>query len=172
MAHVLSSEEIICLSRCSSYSQYCHMRDQFEKGCCSFCDVDTAINTILFENESWRLWENAFPNGRGCAVMLLIAHTRHTRQLSDISKTEWGDLAEIMHFVAQKYELDGGMFFMRFGDMHLNAGTVPHLHWNLWVPDGSKELRIPVLKELSEVNHDLVRMHSFSARYEAGELPE
>lgn len=59
---------------------------------------------------------------------------------------------------------------MRFGDMRYNAGTVPHLHWNLWVPDCTGEVRIPVFKDKTKHTENQMRASEFARRYEANEI--
>lgn len=170
-AHTLTDEELFCLEDCSTYPQYYLMRQRFESEVCGFCVIDTKINTILFENEHWVLFENAFKNDRGCSVMLLIVTRDHFRFPSEVTADAWAALQEMMEWATERYQLPGGMLFMRFGDMRLNAGTVPHLHFNLWVPDESKEVRIPVFKNPDARKRNTEQAEKFAADYEAGVIP-
>ncbi len=73
--------------------------------------------------------------------------------------------------IAMKYTLAGGIIATRFGDMSLNSGTVPHLHENIMVPNGTGEVRIPVFKDPKDRAENQARAAEFSVRYEAGEKP-
>lgn len=167
----LSAEEFFCLEGCTSYEQYYHMRHQFEHGICPFCNIDPSVNNVAWQSGSWVAWENAFSNKRACSVMLVIAHREHVRRLDQISSEDWCGFHKIMGELTKDFALQGGMLFMRFGDMRLNAGTVPHLHWNLWVPDGTGEVRVPIYKDANAREKNRSRASVFSARYEAHEIP-
>lgn len=167
MAHQLTEEELGCLTNCSSYEQYRTMRERFESGHCGFCEIDPTVNTALFENDHWLVWENAFRNDRACKVMLVIITRDHLRSLADISKEAWTAFDDMLKWAALHYELAGGMLFMRFGDMRLNAGTVPHLHVNLWVPDETAALEVPIYKDPEKRARNLHRATEFARSYEA-----
>lgn len=147
------------------------MRSQFERGCCPFCHIDTQINSVLFSNTNWLVWENAFKNDRQCEVMLVIVSRKHIRGLEEITPSAWVDLSNVLSTVEKQFPLLGGMLFIRFGDMRLNAGTVPHLHFNLWVPNGQGEVRVPIYKNFTESERNRVRAVAFAKQYEAGEKP-
>jgi hypothetical protein len=55
--------------------------------------------------------------------------------------------------------------------MRMNAGTVPHLHYNTFNPSGAGEVRIPVFKDPSDRAENELRAAAFAARYEANEVP-
>ena len=170
MVHILTDEEEFCLQGCGSYKQYYIMRKRFEEECV-FCVIDPQVNKILFENEHWRLWENAFVDGRGMKTALLIASKEHWRALQDIPRSAWSALYDALEYAEEHFDLPGGMLFMRFGDMRMNAGTVPHLHINLWVPSGEKEVRVPIFKKPEDRQRNIARASAFARRYEAGETP-
>lgn len=69
------------------------------------------------------------------------------------------------------FDLPGGGVIIRFGDMRRNAGTVPHLHENIMVPDGTAEVRIPLFKNPEDRQKNGARATEFAKRYETGELP-
>ena len=112
---------------------------------------------------------NGFKNERACDVMLLIITKMHLRKLDDITSRVWSSFHEVVTWIESKYALPGGMLFMRFGDMRYNVGTVPHLHWNLWVPNRKDSVLIPLFKtkELWQAHND--KMSEFSVRFERGE---
>ena len=168
-AKELTEEERFCTTLPYDFAYYCQLRKTFEEGYCGFCDLDEAINPTLYENEHWILTENAFKNVRPCKVMLLIISKEHWRQLGDITPEAWASFSEMIAWAEKEYNIPGGMLFLRFGDMRLNAGTMLHLHWNLWVPDGSGPLSAPIFKSEEERAKDEARAAGFAARYEAGE---
>lgn len=167
----LSDEEKFCLEGCGSYWQYHHVRSNFEHGICPFC-VRNPINVILHENTYWMLWENPYKNTRHCKTMLVIVLKQHVRSLVDMNLKQWTYLEDMLLWATQKFKLSGGVLLMRFGDMRENAGTVPHLHFNLWVPDGTGEVRIPVFKDPKNREKNKERAAAFAARYEVGEVPD
>ncbi len=98
--------------------------------------------------------------------MLVIITRDHLRSLADISKEAWTAFDDVLKWVASRYKLEGGMLFMRFGDMRLNAGTVPHLHFNLWVPDEAAALTVPIYKDPGKREQNLHRTSRFARYYE------
>lgn len=168
----LTHEEKFCLEGCSTYAQYYEMRRQFESGVCPFCVVNSSINKTLFDNEHWLVWENAFSAGEHCKHMFVIVAKRHIRILPNVTPAGWMALDEALSWLHAMYRLPGGMLFLRFGDMCFNAGTVPHLHFNLWVPDGSGEVRIPLYKTPEQREKNRVRALTFAEHYRSNLVPE
>jgi len=165
----LTDEEKYSVTLAYEFSYFCKLHETFEDDNCGFCHIDPNINKVLFENEHWIIFENAFKNVRPCEVMLVIISREHWRKLGDITPRAWASFAEMISFAEENYNLPGGMLFLRFGDMRLNAGTMPHLHWNIWVPNGSGTLNIPLYKSVEERAKDVARGLEFQKRYDAGE---
>lgn len=165
MARELTEEELYCLENCTTFEQYRVMRLRFESGRCNFCELDLELNFTLYENRHWILWENAFKNERACQTMLVIATKKHLRTLVEISNEAWSSFHDLLTWADQHFDLPGGMLFIRFGDMRLNAGTVTHLHWNLWVPDQSTELKIPVFKDPEKREKNRMRAAVFATEF-------
>jgi len=170
----LSDEELFCLEGCSTYTQYHHMRHNFETGHCVFCHLDRTRNEVLWEDENVMLWK--VPAGIGKKRPLkhhiLIVPKRHIRFEADSTLEEaWSKI------VALKYARDvigytGGLNHAREGDMRNNAGTVPHLHFNLFQPNGTKEVRVPVFKDPEGREANQERATRFAGHYEQGVFPE
>lgn len=169
-AHILTTEERFCLEGCRSYAQYVHMRRQFEAKICSFCQADPEVNIIL--------WANSFAHCWGVAPQFLrkelkyhfiIAPKRHVRYPWELHPHEHASIEFAQRLLAEKFDLRGGIIATRFGDMQLNAGTVPHLHFNIMVPNGTGEVRIPVYKDPRDREKNALRAAGFAKRYEAGE---
>ncbi len=164
---VLSSEELFCLEGCATFPQYYEMRRRFESKECPFCVIDEKINLIIFENDHWRLMDNVFKNARSCETMLLITSVRHARTLGEITERGWIAFHEIIRMAETMFYLPGGMLFARFGDMGYNAGTVPHLHFNLWVPEKKKSVCIPVFKASESREKNVERARAFAEMYDS-----
>ncbi len=161
----LTPEELFCLEGCRTYAQYYEMRKRFEKGICPFCHLDRSINPVLFENSEWTLFTNAFPR-KSLAMQLLLVPKRHIRHLEELSLEAWVEFHEVFQWMKGSiYTGKGGIWFGRFGDMTLNAGTVPHFHWNYWVPNGSGTVEIPVLKDPDRRELNTERAAEFAKLY-------
>jgi diadenosine tetraphosphate (Ap4A) HIT family hydrolase len=166
--HVLTDEEMFCLEGCRSYEQYFHMHQQFETGYCPFCTVDRALNKVLFEDQFAQCW--AVPEQflrKELKYHLIITPKRHVRFEWGLDTDEWRSIRTMHVFLAGQFDLEGGITVTRFGDMRLNAGTVPHLHTNIMVPNGTGEVRIPVFKDPKDREENRARAADFAARYEA-----
>jgi diadenosine tetraphosphate (Ap4A) HIT family hydrolase len=168
----LSEEFLFCLEGCRSYAQYHHMRREFEQGKCPFCAVDRTRNEVLWEDEHIFAWHVPTPFMRSeLAVHWLIVPKRHVRFEADLSAEEWLSLLQAKRYMHKRFMYVGGLTHVREGDMHLNAGSVPHLHYNTFVPNCTSEVRIPVFKDPKEREHNRTRAADFCRRYEAGEEP-
>lgn len=176
--NLLDPEQRFCLEGCRDYAQYHKMRSGFESGPCEFCNLDRTINKVLYENPHWIVWENPFPRNT-LGVQLVIPYKFHARYLEDLPVEAWIDLHDVIQWIegiegryaAVVDDEKGGNFHVRFGDMRYNAGTVSHLHWNYWVPNGTGEVRIPVFKSLKDRAENELRATEFAKRYDAGEQP-
>lgn len=149
------------------------MRSDFELGACPFCQLDRKFNKILFENDKALAWEipDMFERKKGLASQLLIVPKRHVRFPWELLPDENTALYDAVKWLSANFDLPGGMLFCRFGDMRYNAGTVPHLHWNLWVPDGTKEIRVPIYKDPADRVANQERAASYALLYEADGEP-
>jgi diadenosine tetraphosphate (Ap4A) HIT family hydrolase len=167
-----TEDELVCLENCGTYTQYHHMRSHFENRTCPFCRIDPSVNTIILAHEHWTVVENAFKNDRSCSTMLVIISRRHVRHFRDLTEAEWKSLGtDILLGCHEKMAEAGGMLFARFGNMAMNEGSVPHLHFNLWIPDGTGEVRIPLFKGGDTRAKARQRAADFATRYLAGETP-
>jgi hypothetical protein len=174
---MLSQEHQYILTLPFEYKYYYLLRSTFELDTCGFCTIDRSINKVRFENDDWLIWENTFGGKRSCKTMLVIVARQHWRKLSDITPDGWTSFEEMIAWATDNYDLPGGILFLRFGDMSFNTGTMPHLHWNIWVPDkdmegDARKVWIPIQKTDDEEAADSVRTDEYAVRYEAGEIPE
>jgi diadenosine tetraphosphate (Ap4A) HIT family hydrolase len=167
----ITDEEKYCLTNCATYEQYYHMRVGFEYGKCRFCAIDHARNIKLHgTNAYWYVCENAFPSDTR-KVQLLMWPYRHIRNPWDLTREEWLALYDVLKWAETEYDLPGGMLYARFGNNFFSEGTVPHLHFHIWVPSGTGEVRVPIFKDPKARAENAKRAEVFAARYERHEVP-
>lgn len=158
----LDWEEVGTLMYARGFKQYCEMIKRIQAGECFFCQLDTELNIVIFENERWWGWYNPVKIERAnLAYHAVIAHRQHLTQLSDLTPEDGYHLFDIVQKFAQKDNLPGGGMLMRFGDPRLNAGTIRHLHLNIMVPNGKGEVRPPLRKTMEEVEEDMKKSVAF-----------
>ena len=172
--HTLSDEELFCLEGCSTYSQYHHMRSNFEAENCVFCNLDRTRNIVAWEDgetgrtdEGFMVW--AVPESMGkkrpLTHHILVVPKRHVRFAADLKPTEWLSLGKALEFAREHFNYTGGLLHAREGDMRNNAGTVPHLHFNIFQPNGTAEVRVPVFKDPTDRVKNQERAKRFSGQY-------
>lgn len=173
ISHKLSLEEEFCLEGCRSYKQYYGMRKGFDKGVCAFCNINPELNVVVWEDEHMRVWHvhPTFMRDE-LALHIMITPKEHVRFLADLLPDQWLSLGKATTFAKTHFKYTGGLFHAREGDMRNNAGTVPHLHVNIFEPKGTAEVRVPVFKDPGDREANNERAAAFATKYEAGELPE
>lgn len=148
------------------------MRKNFEDGVCPFCTIDTSINAILWENEHAMAWvvPDAFRRS-SLRVQALVVPKRHTRFVKDLIPEEVLSIHRGIQFITAECQYRGGLLHVREGDMRLNAGTVAHIHYNIFEPTGTEEVRVPVFKDDNDRIRNRERTTNFAVRYESGQEP-
>lgn len=172
VTYELTPEELFCLEGCRTYPLYVLMRNNFERNVCTFCELNRDLNQVIWEDELAVCW--TVPQSlmrEELAQHFIIIPKRHVRFESELSDDEVLAIHVAKKILASSFDIPGGMIATRFGDMRLNAGTVPHLHSNIMVPSGISEVRIPILKEPADREKNITRARAFAKRYEAGEAP-
>lgn len=169
----LTEEEQFCLEGCRSYKQYYGMRKGFEGGVCAFCNPDPELNQIVWQDDFMRVW-HVHPKFMRPELRLhvLIVPKQHVRFLADLSIGEWVSLGCATQFAKMHFGYTGGLFHAREGNMRNNAGTVPHLHINIFEPSGTAEVRVPVFKNPKDREENERRARRFSKFYVDGVTPE
>lgn len=168
----LSAEEAFCLEGTRSYAQYYKMRKGFEEGACAFCQLDRDLNTVLSEDDYAMAWLVPAEYMRaGLAYHALFVPKRHVRFEFELTDEEVLSIHRLKKEIHARFAYKGGNTHVREGDMTLNAGTVPHLHYNTFTPNRTTEVRIPVFKEDKERDANVARAAEFGLLYEAGEVP-
>lgn len=173
---MLSKEQEFCLEGCRSFKQYFTMRQRFEGGICAFCELDTDLNQVVWGNgvtEQFRIWHvhESFMRSESLKSHILIVPKAHVRFLGDLPDHAGTSLIRAARFAKNHFGYEGGLLHAREGDMRFNAGTVPHLHFNIFEPSRKKELRVPVFKDSDDRQQNQKRAAGYAVRYESGETP-
>lgn len=170
----LSDEEQFCLEGCRTYKQYYGMRKGFERRICAFCNPDPELNQIVWQDNYMMVWHvhPKFMRTEELRLHILIVPKDHVRFAADLPLEAGASLIMANRFAKEHFEYTGGLNHAREGDMRLNAGTVPHLHWNLFEPNLQKEVRVAVFKEPEDRDANRARAQHFSGHYEQNVTPE
>jgi len=86
--------EVWQLFNVSNYQYYKQKVASLIAGVCPFCTIDPAVNDVLFENHSWRLWKNEMAPRSGQRLQLIIPSKRHIQCVDELTYDELGDLAQ------------------------------------------------------------------------------
>jgi diadenosine tetraphosphate (Ap4A) HIT family hydrolase len=153
----MNAEDIVVLLNTKDYAQYIRAIDNLNNRPCPFCEIDKKLNHILHENESWMIWQSAFPQAHQ-DLHLIIPSKRHVSHFHELTKKEFLDLHEMLHWANENFSLPGGGLALRFGDPRRNAASVPHhLHWNIQIPSGDGAVSIVLAKSKEYVAGELQR---------------
>ncbi len=185
---MLTEEQLFCLEGCRSYEQYVQMRTAFEAGVpetesCIFCQLDRTVNEVLWESSLVCAWRVPKKYGRPeLRYHGLVVPKRHVRFVAELSDEAVLHVHHAMQYLSRCFNYQGGLMHAREGDMRLNAGTVPHLHYNIFEPDYKFieaqakaaiardddeyfEVRVPVYKDPRDREENQKRAAEFAARY-------
>ena len=116
-------------------------------GVCPFCPGNLEkyhTKPILKEGEYWIMTDNASPYKHAKHHILFI-HKKHIENVVDLSDEASQELLEIVRAEAKKRNIQGGTFYMRFGNTAYTGASVSHLHANLISPDTDNLNREPIL---------------------------
>ena len=108
-----------------------------EQGFCPFCPEHVSksqLKPIIKQGKYWHLRENRWPY-KNTRVHLVVIYNPHAEKLSEISPEAAKELFEFVKWVEDEYQILGGAIGLRFGDFHLNGGTVLHLHAHIIAAD-------------------------------------
>ena len=169
----LTEEEEFCLEGCRGYPQYYQMRGDFERGICPFCTLDRELNNVLFEDQYVFAW--VVPRvymRKELSYHALFVPKRHVRFEMDLTLEEVLSIHTAKRLLHKQFNYTGGITHVREGDMRLNAGTVPHLHYNTFTPNCTGEVRIPAFKDQGNRAENQKRAARFFERYKQGEMPD
>lgn len=105
-------------------------------GVCPFCAEHFRKyhpKPIIKETDSWFFTENMSPYEGTTKHFLFVYKIAHVTTPSEITPESRADLFELIDWAIQKYDIEGGSFFMRFGKGGYNGSSVEHLHAQLIV---------------------------------------
>ena len=100
---------------------------------CNFCPGNEhlgAMRPVLREGPRWTVRHNAVPLDNTRLHLLLVAK-RHTLRLADLEPDDMLELLDHLKWIEQNFQLEGGGFVMRFGEMKVSTASVQHQHAQL-----------------------------------------
>jgi len=149
------------------------MRQGFEGKICAFCHPDPAINQIVWEDKHFMVW-HVHPMFMRPELHLhvMIVPREHVRFVGGLPDEAGTSLIKAARFMKKHFNYTGGLFHGREGDMRENAGTVPHLHFNIFQANHMIEVRVPVYKDPGDREANRERATRFAEYYEQGVSPE
>lgn len=115
-----------------------------EDGVCPFCAEHFRRyhpKPILRENDYWFVTENMSPYEGSKMHFLFVYKPVHATHIEDISPESFADLLKHIQWVTATYGIEGGSFFVRFGNMQYNGSSVAHIHAQLIVGEKQSEGR-------------------------------
>lgn len=98
---------------------------------------------ILKEGKFWIITPNQWPY-ENTKLHLLAIYKTHAETLSDMDPAAGEELIRLFSEIETEQNIPGGAFSVRFGNTNYSAGSVKHLHAQLFVPDITKENFEPV----------------------------
>lgn len=105
------------------------------------------------------------------SLHVLIVPKRHVRFEADLTDAEVISVHRAKQHVRETLGYQGGLSHVREGDMRLHAGTVPHLHYNLFESNQKGEVRVPVCKDPRDREANTDRTLKFAAQYKSRMTP-
>ncbi len=130
-------ESFVNLDNARVEEQYKIMEIIQEEGFCPFCPENISksqLKPVIKQGKYWHIRENQWPY-ENTRTHLIIIHNTHVEKLSEISPEAAKEFFELAKWVEDKYQILGGAIGLRFGDFHLNGGTVFHLHVHIITAD-------------------------------------
>lgn len=137
---VMKTGGFLNLENARSEDQRRVMERLSEEGKCPFCPEGIAEQELRGEARPvirggtyWHVRENNWPYENTRAHLLVILD-RHAEQLGELSPLEWAELLDHIQWAEAEYQITGGGFGIRFGDIRVNGATVSHLHAHIITP--------------------------------------
>jgi len=111
------------------------LMEQIESdGVCPFCAEHFRKyhpKPILKETDFWFVTENMSPYEGTRYHFLFVYKPSHITNPREFSPDAGADLFSLVAWVTETYAIEGGSFFMRFGNTLYNGSSVEHLHAQL-----------------------------------------
>ncbi len=118
-------------------------------GICPFCAEHFKKyhpKPIIIETDYWFVTENMSPYEGTSHHYIFVYKPAHISRPNDILPEAAHDLFALVSEVTERNHIEGGSFFMRFGNMEWNGSSVEHLHAQLIVgkkkDDTAEALRV------------------------------
>ncbi|MCF7816115.1 MAG: hypothetical protein K9M10_00085 [Candidatus Pacebacteria bacterium] len=105
-------------------------------GVCPFCAEHFTKyhpKPILEETDFWFVTENMSPYEGTKYHFLFVYKPSHITKTQEMDSGALKDLYSLLDWATTTYDIQGGSFFMRFGDTAYNGSSVEHLHAHLIV---------------------------------------
>lgn len=118
-------------------------------GVCPFCKEHFTKyhpKPILKETDHWFVTENMSPYEGTSLHLIFVYKPSHINTPKEISPEAAADLFGLLSWATETYTIQGGSFFMRFGNMHWNGSSVEHLHAQLIVGKEKTDDRAEALR--------------------------
>ena len=122
-----------------------------QDGVCPFCKEYFSTyhpKPILKETPHWYLTENMSPYPGTKYHFIFVYKPTHIEDPSLLTTTETGDLFALMTWATKHFSIQGGSFFMRFGESKYTGSSVAHLHAHLLMGDVDAPDHTPVRVKL------------------------
>ncbi len=118
-------------------------------GVCPFCAKHFTTyhpKPILKETAYWFVTENMSPYEGTKLHFLFVYKPAHITSPNELLPEAAQDLFALVAWVTETYTIEGGSFFMRFGNTAYNGSSVEHLHAQLitgaTAPEGKEAIRV------------------------------
>ena len=142
---ITDANTLVCLSRARKFKQYCKAVVNALQGICPFCKVDRGYNQVIIDTEYWLGWPSNPPEDN-TRLHFLIVPKRHIISVTELMQVEWSELYYILGDLKLDNNITSCGILIRDGDATLSAGTIPHLHIHLMVPNGTGRVESPFYK--------------------------
>ncbi len=168
----IKPEDVWQLFNVSNFRYYLlKVRDLLE-GKCPFCQIDTTVNKVLFENRSWLVWKNDVAPRSGQKFQLIVPSKRHITAVHEMDYEELVDLKQILDWIQKEFNIPGGVIVIRSGDAQFNAKSVDHLHINYQVPTGLDRVEVTIAKSPEDLEKKLPILQVFEKMRLSGKTRE
>jgi diadenosine tetraphosphate (Ap4A) HIT family hydrolase len=134
-------EKILNLKNARVPHQEKQMKRILARGICPFCKkyfAEYHAASILKEGKYWFITKNDYPY-EGSSQHWLLVHKKHIATVQEITKKGFEELGEFLSWVEKNFNIQGGSFVMRFGDINYTGATISHLHAHVVV--GSRQTK-------------------------------
>lgn len=137
MTDAASQSAFVDIDNAREDEQRAVMRQIIADGHCPFCSENVFKyhkRPIIKEGQYWLITENQWPY-ENTQQHLLAIHKHHAEVLSELTPAAGAELFQLLAELERERSFPGGGVAMRFGQTDYSAGTVNHIHAQIFVPD-------------------------------------